>query len=263
VIIFPAIDLRAGRCVRLRQGLPTEETVYDADPAAAARRWAAQGAEWLHVVNLDGAFAAGDKDGPPGGQQGRVDRPSLPLNLQRLAQIRQAVPGIPIQFGGGVRSLAAISLALDLGAARIVMGTAAVRHPELLAEAVRRFGPERIVAGIDARDGRVATYGWQQTSDLEAGELGRAVQRQGLVRAVYTDISRDGMLRGVNVEATADLARHTGLRVIASGGVASPDDIRRLLPHAAEGIEGVIVGQALYTGAVSLPELMRIARSRP
>ncbi len=250
MIVFPAIDLRAGRCVRLRQGRPSEETVYDADPAAAAQRWVAQGAEWLHVVNLDGAFA-GDEASPP----------SLPINLQRLAEIREAVPGTPIQFGGGIRSLAAVELALNLGATRVVIGTAAVLRPELLAEAVVRFGAERIVAGIDAREGRVATHGWQQTSDVAAEVLGREVRRRGVLRAVYTDISRDGMLSGVNVEATAALARVTGLRVIASGGVASLDDVRRLLPHAAAGIEGVIVGQALYAGAVSLPELLRTVSS--
>jgi phosphoribosylformimino-5-aminoimidazole carboxamide ribotide isomerase len=260
LIVFPAIDLRAGRCVRLRQGLPAEETVYDADPSAAARRWAAQGAQWLHVVNLDGAFAPGHDDGPPGGKQEAPGQDSLPLNLHRLAEICSALPGTSIQFGGGVRSLAAVELALDLGATRVVIGTAAVLRPELLSEAVRRFGPERIVAGIDAREGRVATHGWQRTSDLSAGELGRAVRGRGVLRAVYTDISRDGMLSGANVEATAGLARETGLRVIASGGVASPDDIHRLRAHEEAGVEGVIVGQALYTGALSLSELIRIAR---
>lgn len=251
MIVLPAIDLRAGRCVRLRQGRPAEETVYDADPAQAARRWVAQGAAWLHVVNLDGAFA-GDEETPG----------ALPLNLQRLAEIRRAVPDTPIQFGGGVRSLVAMALALELGATRVVIGTAAVHRPELLSEAVRRFGVDRVVAGIDAREGRVATHGWRQASDVTAEELAMDVRRRGVRRAVYTDISRDGMLRGVAVDGTAALARATGLRVIASGGVASPDDVRRLVPHAAEGIEGVIVGQALYTGAVSLPELLRLAGSQ-
>ncbi|MDX9831454.1 MAG: 1-(5-phosphoribosyl)-5-[(5-phosphoribosylamino)methylideneamino]imidazole-4-carboxamide isomerase [Anaerolineae bacterium] len=248
MIVLPAIDLRAGRCVRLRQGRSAEETVYDADPSQAARRWVEQGATWLHVVNLDGAFA---------GDEETVG--ALPLNLQRLAEIRRAVPGTPIQFGGGVRSLAAMALALELGATRVVIGTAAVHRPELLSEAVRRFGAERVVAGIDAREGRVATHGWRQASDVTAEELGMAVRGRGVRRAVYTDISRDGMLRGVAVDETAALARATGLWVIASGGVASSDDVRRLVAHAAEGVEGVIVGQALYTGAVSLPELLRLA----
>jgi len=260
LIVFPAIDLRAGRCVRLRQGRPSEETAYDDDPAAAARRWVAQGAEWLHVVNLDGAFAAGGEGSP---DEVREAPDSLPLNLQRLVEICQAVPGTPIQFGGGVRSLAAVELALDLGATRVVIGTAAVRRPELLSEAVGRFGAERIVAGIDAREGRVAIHGWQQTSEVTAEELGRAVRRRGVLRAVYTDISRDGMLTGLALESTVALARASGLGVIASGGVASLDDVRRLLPHAGEGIEGVIVGRALYTGAVSLPELIRLAGAQP
>jgi phosphoribosylformimino-5-aminoimidazole carboxamide ribotide isomerase len=268
LIVFPAIDLRAGRCVRLRQGRASDETIFDNDPAAAARRWVAQGARWLHIVNLDGALAADGDDGSLPGGRGATDaeRPSpqhvpadLPLNLQRLAEIRRAVPDAAIQFGGGVRSLATIELVLALGATRVVIGTAAALRPALLSEAARHFGAERIVAGIDAREGRVATHGWQRTSGVAAEELGHAVCAQGVLRAVYTDISRDGMLSGVAAEATAALARTTGLRVIASGGVASPDDIRRLLPYAAAGIEGVIVGQALYTGAVLLPELIQIA----
>jgi len=261
MIIFPAIDLRRGRCVRLRQGRAEDETVYGDDPAAVARRWVAEGAAWLHVVNLDGAF--GELPARQAAQQGRdpvraVPSPSLPLNLQRLAEIRRAVPGTPIQFGGGLRSLADVETALDLGAARVVLGTVAVRDPDLVAEAVRRFGPARIVVGIDAHEGQVATHGWRETSDTTAVALGRAMRRQGVVRAVYTDIARDGMLTGVNVEATAGLARATGLRVIASGGVASVEDLVRLRDQAAD-IEGVIVGQALYTGAVSLPEAIRAA----
>jgi phosphoribosylformimino-5-aminoimidazole carboxamide ribotide isomerase len=264
VIVFPAIDLRQGRCVRLRQGRAADETPYGDDPAAVARRWVAEGARWLHVVNLDGAL--GDARPTPHPlpltDPGSLipDRgPRLPLNLQRLAEIHAAVPGTPIQFGGGLRSLADVETALDLGAARVVLGTAAVQDPGLVARAVARFGAERIVVGIDARDGRVATHGWQQVSDTTAAALGRAMRRQGLLRAVYTDIARDGMLTGVNVEATAALARETGLRLIASGGVASLDDLARLLAHAAAGIEGVIIGQALYTGALSLADAIAAA----
>jgi phosphoribosylformimino-5-aminoimidazole carboxamide ribotide isomerase len=246
MIVFPAIDLRRGRCVRLRQGRPEEETVYGDDPAAVARDWAAQGAAWLHVVNLDGALG----DALAGTQ---------PVNLRRLAEIRAAVGKLPIQFGGGLRSLADVKAALALGATRVVLGTAAVQAPELVAEALRRFGPERIVAGIDARDGQVATHGWQQVSDTTAVALGRAMRALGVIRAVYTDISRDGMLAGANVEATAGLARATGLRFIASGGVASLADVARLRARAGDGIEGVIVGQALYTGALSLAEAIRAA----
>ena len=251
MIVFPAIDLRHGRCVRLRQGRAEEEKVYDDDPAAVARRWVAQGAQWLHVVNLDGAF------GEPRNTQHAT---CLPLNLQRLAEIRATVPETPIQFGGGVRSLADVETALSLGATRVILGTVAVRNPDLVAEAVRRFGAERIVAGIDARNGLVATHGWQQTSGTTAVALGRAMRLRGVIRAVYTDIARDGMLTGVNVEATAALARFTGLRVIASGGVASLVDVTRLEAKSDRDIEGVIVGQALYTGVLSLPEVIQAAR---
>lgn len=260
MIVFPAIDLRQGRCVRLRQGRASDETVYDEDPAAVARRWAGQGARWLHVVDLDAAL----------GEPAAVDEPAavaasetskvLSINLQRLAEIRAAVPGISIQFGGGLRSLEAIEAALALGADRVVLGTAAVHDPELVAEALRRFGAAAIVAGLDARQGLVATHGWQQTSRVTAVDLGQAMRRQGVVRAVYTDVARDGMLSGVSVEAATDLARDTGLAVITSGGVASLDDVARLRARAGDGIEGVIVGQALYRGTVSLPEALRVAR---
>jgi phosphoribosylformimino-5-aminoimidazole carboxamide ribotide isomerase len=265
MIVFPAIDLRRGRCVRLRQGRAEDETVYGDDPAAVALRWVEQGAEWLHVVNLDGAFGESSA-----GDQGM----HLPINLRRLVEIRSAVGGTPIQFGGGLRTLADVGTSLDLGATRVILGTVAVQDPALVAEAIARYGPERIVVGIDARDGQVATHGWQQTSDTTAAALGQAMQAQGVARIVYTDIARDGMLTGVNVESTATLAQATGLAVIASGGVASVADVQRLRdvgrPHVREespapggwtgSIEGVIIGQALYTGAVSLPEAMRLAR---
>lgn len=247
MILFPAIDLRQGRCVRLRQGRAEDETVYGDDPAAVARRWVEQGARWLHVVNLDGAFG----DSPAESQR--------PINLRRLEEIHATVPGTPIQFGGGVRSLADVEEALGLGATRVILGTVAVRSPDLVIEAVERFGAGRIVVGIDARDGQVATHGWRQISDTTAVALGRAMQQGGVTRVVYTDIARDGMLTGVNVEATAELARSTGLRVIASGGAASLADVIRLKAEAKAGIEGVIIGQALYTGAVSLPEAIRVA----
>jgi phosphoribosylformimino-5-aminoimidazole carboxamide ribotide isomerase len=248
MIVFPAIDLREGRCVRLRQGRAEAQTVYDDDPAAVARRWVEQGARWLHVVDLDAAL---DDPAPAGG--------ALPLNLRRLSEINAAVPDTPIQFGGGLRTLAAVETALGLGASRVVLGTAAVHQPGLVAEAVQRFGDGQIVAGIDAREGWVATHGWQQTSQVRAVEVGRAMHQMGVVRAVYTDVARDGMLSGVNAEATAALARATGLGVIASGGVASLDDVTRLRALAADGIEGMIIGQALYRGALSLPEALRAA----
>ncbi|GIV67806.1 HisA/HisF-related TIM barrel protein [Caldilinea sp.] len=273
MIIYPAIDLRQGRCVRLRQGDPSAETVFGDDPAAMARHWAAQGAEWLHVVNLDGALGATQAHlnalhRPPHiliqhpGQNKPVTpteelEQNLPINLRRLREIRQAVE-IPIQFGGGLRTLEDIQLALELGADRVVLGTAAIDNPGLIAEALLRWGPERIVIGIDARDGKVATHGWQTTSNVDAIELGHRMQAMGVKRVVYTDISRDGMLSGVNIEMTSRLGDVTGLKVIASGGVAGLADIETLKAHEFYNIEGVIVGQALYTGALDLAEAIRI-----
>ncbi len=244
--IFPAIDLRQGRCVRLKQGDPNAETVFSDDPAAMARHWASQGASWLHVVNLDGAF----------GDAHEESTVSLPINLQRLKQIRDAV-NLPIQFGGGIRRLEDIALALDLGATRVVLGTVAVNDPAMVQAALAQFGPERIVIGIDARDGMVATHGWLRVSDVPAVDLARAMADAGVRRVVYTDIRRDGMLTGVNVAASVELAQDSGLAVIASGGVRGIEDITALCAHQHEGIEGVIVGQALYAGRLSLTEAMQ------
>ncbi len=244
-VIFPALDLRRGRCVRLRQGDPTAETVFGDDPAALARHWVSLGATWLHVVNLDGALAAD----APAATRSNAD---LPLNLRRLAEIRAAVTA-PIQFGGGLRTLADIELALELGATRVVLGTAAVQNPALVADALRRFGPAAIVVGIDARAGLVATHGWRQTSQTPALALAQSMQAIGVTHIVYTDIGRDGMLSGVDAAGAAALARGSGLQVIASGGVRDLADIRSLLALAADGIAGVIAGQALYTGHLSLP----------
>ncbi len=249
--IFPAIDLRQGLVVRLRQGDAAAQTVYGDNPAAVAEQWAKQGARWLHVVNLDGALSpspslplARARERGSGGED---------LNLRRLAEIRAAVD-IPIQFGGGMRTVDDAATALRLGATRVVLGTVAVRKPQVVADAIARFGAARIVVGIDARDGWVATHGWLETSALDALTVARRMADLGVLRIVFTDIARDGMLTGVNVAATAALARASGLRVIASGGVASLADIRALAAHVFDGIEGVIVGQALYTGAVDLAE---------
>jgi len=243
MIVFPAIDLRQGRCVRLRQGRPEAETVFSDDPVAMAQHWTAQGAEWLHVVNLDGAFGQASS------------------NLRVVEEMAAAV-GIPIQFGGGLRTMADIEGALALGLTRIILGTVAVKEPSLMADAVQRFGAGRIVVGIDARKGNVATDGWQEISSLAATELALRVKKLGVERVVYTDISRDGMLCGVNIEATRELAQRTGLKIIASGGVSSLDDMRCLKGIEASGVEGVIIGQALYSGALKLREAIEIARQR-
>lgn len=242
MIIFPAIDLRRGLCVRLRQGDPGAETVFGADPAAMAQHWADQGATWLHVVNLDGALGDQSRDAP---------------NLKRLREICETV-ALPIQFGGGLRTLDGMASILAMGATRVVLGTLAVQRPEMVAEAIERFGAARVVVALDARGGQVATHGWRETSALEIGTVARTMKRLGVERIVHTDVARDGMLSGVNAEAGARLAQTSGLKVIASGGVRDLEDIRRLLSYRAQGIEGVIVGQALYAGHLKLRQAMEL-----
>jgi phosphoribosylformimino-5-aminoimidazole carboxamide ribotide isomerase len=275
MIIYPAIDLRAGRCVRLRQGDPNAETVFGEDPAAMARRWADAGAQWLHVVNLDGALGATaaqidllhrpnnvrvQRPGRNGATSPREDLlAALPVNLRRLHEIRQAVAA-RIQFGGGLRTLDDIRLALELGADRVVLGTAAVANPELVSDALALWGSERIVVSLDAREGMVATHGWTHSSGQEVIELGYRLQALGVKRVLYTDIARDGMLAGVDLETTARLGDLTELKVIASGGVAGIEDIEALKEKEHFNIDGVIVGQALYTGRLDLAQAIAVAR---
>jgi phosphoribosylformimino-5-aminoimidazole carboxamide ribotide isomerase len=237
--IYPAIDLRHGRVVRLKYGDPDQQTTYSSDPLETARRWAETGAAWLHVVNLDGAF--GDDTGAA------VNR-SL---LQSLAAI-----GPRIQFGGGLRSIDDIEAALSRGAARVVIGTLALEQPAVLREAVERFGSDRIVVGLDAQQGRVKTRGWQIDGGVDAIAIGRQIRSAGVTLVVHTDIGRDGDLSGVNGDASIELARETGLQVIASGGVNSIEDVLRLKNQP--GIEGVIIGRALYTGAIVLKQLFSL-----
>ena len=240
MIIYPAIDLRAGRVVRLRQGRAENETIYGDDPAQIAARWQGEGAAWLHVVNLDGAF--GD---------------ASTANERELARIVLTV-SIPVQFGGGLRDVASIEAAFALGIARVVIGTAAIENPALVSDAIARFGAERIVVGIDARDGMVATRGWREQSQISALDLARQMRERGVARIVYTDIARDGMLRGIDAGAMAHLARAANVRVIASGGVASLRDVKALKALEDNGIDGVIIGQALYTGAVDLQQVLAV-----
>jgi len=260
MIIYPAIDLRHGRCVRLRQGDPNAETVFGDDPAAIARHWVSQGAEWLHVVNLDGALGATHDQIAEANQVrsgGVGNSGTLPINLQRLVEIRQAVK-VPIQFGGGMRTLDDIRLALELGATRVVLGTVAVEKPRLVSEAIDRWGAEQIVVGLDARDGKIATHGWQETSKIDVVDLGHQMHALGVRRVLFTDINRDAMLMGVNTDATARLGDVTGLNVIASGGVAGIRDIELLKAHEHYNIDGVIVGQALYTGNLDLRRAIEV-----
>jgi phosphoribosylformimino-5-aminoimidazole carboxamide ribotide isomerase len=245
VILLPAIDLRRGRCVRLRQGDPAAETVFDDDPEAAAARWEAAGAGWLHVVNLDGALE---------------DEQAGAANLSALAAILARV-GVPVEFGGGLRSLDAVTRVVDMGVHRVVLGTAAVREPALVAAALARFGSARIVAGLDARGGLIAIRGWRETTGVRAIDLGRELRALGVERAVYTDIGRDGMLAGPNLPAVAALAAETGLGIIASGGIASLQDLEALL-GLGEAVEGAIIGQALYTGRIDLGAALELVRRR-
>lgn len=239
MIIFPAIDMRQGKCVRLLQGRADQETVYFQDPVAVAQRWEAEGARWLHLVDLDGAMSTGFQ------------------NRAIARQIFKALR-IPVQFGGGIRETKDIEEILDAGAARVILGTVAVSRPELVAEAVQRH-VEKIVVGLDARDGFVATHGWNQVERLEAVALAKSLAQLGVRRVVYTDISKDGMMAGPNIEATRRLAESSGLKVIASGGVSSLHDLRQVRELEPVGVEGAIVGKALYETRFSLREALEVA----
>jgi len=242
MIIYPAIDLQNGRVVRLKQGRAEDQTVYSDDPAEMARRWQDEGAEWLHVVNLDGAFGVKSS-----------------ASLRELTRIIKSV-SIPIQFGGGLRDLANIQAAFDCGASRVVIGTAAIENPQLVSEVIERFGSAKIVIGIDARDGMVAMRGWVEQSHISATELAKQMRARGVERIVYTDIARDGMLQGIDAKAMANLGRESGVMVIASGGVAGTNDVIALREHRE--VEGVIIGQALYVGNVDLREAIKVASQK-
>ena len=235
--VIPAIDLRGGRCVRLRQGDFQRETVFSDDPLAMALHWQEQGGPRLHVVDLDGA-AAGE-----------------PAHLEVISAIVASLE-IPVQVGGGIRSATTAQTWLEAGVDRVVIGTAAVRDPGMVQDVCREYGSERVVVSIDARDGMVALQGWTEASEVSVLELAQRMAGLGIARLLYTDIARDGMLTGPDLDTNAQLARETGMAVLASGGVASVEDIRRL---ASTGVEGVIVGRALYTGAVGLPGALEAA----
>jgi len=240
MIIIPAIDLRGGRCVRLTQGRAADETVYCENPISVARRWAEAGAEMLHIVNLDAALNRDDTD-----------------NLKALERILYEV-NIPIQFGGGVRSADDVRRLDELGATRIVIGTTAIENPILLQRILDEFG-STVVVGIDARDGKVALRGWEKLSNMEAVDFAQKVAEMGVERIVYTDIARDGMMSGVNLEATREIAEASGLKVTASGGVASLDDIYALKDLEEFGVDSVIIGKALYEGAFTLEDALDVA----
>lgn len=240
MLILPAIDLRGGNCVRLVKGDFKQETIYSEHPEEIALRWEGEGAEFLHVVDLDGALAG------------------EPQNMDAIKRILQAVK-IPVEVGGGIRSMESIDRLLSIGVSRVILGSVAVHKEELVQEACSSYG-NRIVVGIDAKKGIVATDGWEKSGDISAVELAKKLGTFGLKTIIYTDISRDGTLSGVNVTETAHLARASGIKVIASGGVKSISDIEELKKRECDGIIGVIVGKSIYEGTLSLTEAIAASR---
>jgi phosphoribosylformimino-5-aminoimidazole carboxamide ribotide isomerase len=242
VILFPAIDLKDGQCVRLKRGLMDEATVFNADPAAQAREFADQGFAWLHCVDLNGAF------------DGRS------TNTEAIKSIHAAI-SLPIQLGGGIRDMAGIEGWLAAGISRIILGTAALKNPALVRDAAKAH-PGKIAVGIDAKDGKVAVEGWAETSQLDVADLAKRFEDAGVAAIIFTDIARDGMLQGVNVEATAALAREVKIPIIASGGVAGIGDIEGLKAANEPNILGVVIGRALYDGRIDPAAAIKLASAR-
>ncbi|HWP26388.1 MAG TPA: 1-(5-phosphoribosyl)-5-[(5-phosphoribosylamino)methylideneamino]imidazole-4-carboxamide isomerase [Xanthobacteraceae bacterium] len=241
MILFPAIDLKDGVCVRLQQGDPARATVFNRDPAAQAHVFELQGFEYLHLVDLDGAFAG------------------KPMNAAAVDRILEAV-SIPVQLGGGIRDTATVEAWLEKGVTRVIIGTAAVRDPPFVKQAARDY-PGRVAVGLDARDGRVAVEGWARTAELSALELAKRFEDVGVAAIIYTDVARDGMLTGINWDATIALADAITIPVIASGGLASMADVRRLLEPRAKKLAGAIVGRALYDGRLNAAEALKLIRA--
>lgn len=235
MIIIPAIDLKDGACVRLRQGLMEDSTVFSDDPAAMAKQWVEQGAKRLHLVDLNGAFAG------------------TPVNGEVVTQIAKAYPDLPIQIGGGIRDLETIEHYLNAGVSYVIIGTKAVKDPKFVKQACDAFSGH-IIVGLDAKNGMVATDGWAEVSNVKATELAKQFAGDGVSEIVYTDISRDGMMQGVNIDATVEMARAGGIPVVASGGITNMDDIKGLMAVAHEGISGAITGRAIYEGTLSVQE---------
>jgi len=241
VILFPAIDLKNGQCVRLEQGDMTRATVFNLDPAEQARAFASQGFEYLHVVDLDGAFAG------------------KPVNADAVERMLKAVT-MPVQLGGGIRDLKTIEAWLGKGIARVIIGTAAVRDPVLVKQAAKSF-PGRVAVGLDARDGKVAVEGWAETSEVTALDIARRFEDAGIAAIIFTDIARDGLLKGLNLDATIALAESISIPVIASGGFASIADVKALLAPRAKKLAGAIAGRALYDGRLDPAEALALIRA--
>jgi len=239
MLVIPAIDLKGGKCVRLLQGRAEDETVYSDDPAATARRWQALGAELIHIVDLDGAFTGEQK------------------NIEAVRAIRKAVD-IALELGGGIRDMERIGELIDTGIDRVILGTVAAEKPELVKEASEKY-PGRVLVGIDAKDGKVAVKGWTEVTGHDAAGFSKEMESLGAAGIIYTDIARDGMLTGPNIEATANIARSVGIPVIASGGVSSIGDIKNLL--GIEGLWGAITGKAIYSGSMDLKEAIGLTKT--
>ncbi|MGP9813067.1 1-(5-phosphoribosyl)-5-[(5-phosphoribosylamino)methylideneamino]imidazole-4-carboxamide isomerase [Rhodopseudomonas sp. NSM] len=238
MILFPAIDLKNGQCVRLEQGDMARATVFNLDPAAQAKSFAAQGFQYLHVVDLDGAFAG------------------KPMNAQAVESMLKVV-SMPVQLGGGIRDLATVEAWLSKGIARVIIGTAAVRDPALVKEAAKSF-PGRVAVGLDARDGKVAVEGWAESSQVTALEIAQRFEDAGVAAIIFTDIARDGLLKGINWDATIALAEAISIPVIASGGLASIEDVKAMLSPHAQKLEGAIAGRALYDGRLDPAEALAL-----
>jgi phosphoribosylformimino-5-aminoimidazole carboxamide ribotide isomerase len=239
MLIIPAIDLKDGACVRLRQGLMEDSTVFSDDPVAMAARWVDAGCRRLHLVDLNGAFAG------------------VPVNGDVVTAIAAAYPDLPIQIGGGIRSLETIEHYVQAGVSFVIIGTRAVKEPAFVAEACKAF-PGQVIVGLDARDGMVATDGWAEVSEVRADDLAKRFESDGVAAIVYTDIARDGMMQGVNVEATVAMAEASSIPVIASGGITDLEDIRALHAVADRGICGAITGRAIYEGTLDVAEAQRL-----
>ena len=229
MLIIPAIDLKDGQCVRLRRGLMEDTTVFSDDPCEMATKWVGEGARRLHLVDLNGAF------------EGK------PVNAECVNEITKTFPNLPVQIGGGIRDIKIANTYIEAGVSYLIIGTMAVTHPEFISELCREF-PGRIIVGLDANNGLVATDGWAKQTDINVVELSKKYEQDGVSSIVYTDIARDGMMQGVNVKATADLAKETTIPIIASGGITNLDDIAALLKNAHHGIIGAITGRAIYEG---------------
>jgi phosphoribosylformimino-5-aminoimidazole carboxamide ribotide isomerase len=240
VLIIPAIDIKDGKCVRLKQGRMSDETIFSDKPEEMAKKWFECGAKRLHLVDLDGAISG------------------KPVNRNTIRRIVEAVP-IPIELGGGVRDMPTLGAYFDLGLQYVILGTVAHKNPDFVKEACRLY-PDQIILGIDARNNRIAVEGWTEETNLTPAGLVEKFENDGLAAIIYTDINRDGMRTGCNVEATGALARETNIPVIASGGISEMDDVLKILPLAADGVVGLITGRALYDGSLDLAEAIKVCR---